>query len=81
MKDKTKTPANKKSSDINGNYPILGYRISRTERDNFLQQFQGVIELLSLQPEYRRVNLKKNAVFLRALELGIEQIKKRKSLG
>lgn len=71
----------KKSNDINGNYPILGFRIAKAERDDFLNAFESVLELLHNQPEYRRINLKKNAVFLRALEIGIEQIKKRKSLG
>lgn len=71
----------KKSNDINANYPILGYRITKDERDDFLSEFDAVLELLRSQPEYRRLNLKKNAVFLRALEIGIEQIKKRKSLG
>lgn len=71
----------KKSNDINTNYPILGYRIAKDERDNFLSEFDAVLELLHNQPEYRRISLKKNAVFLRALEIGIEQIKRRKSLG
>lgn len=71
----------KKSNDINGNYPILGFRVAKVERDDFLNEFESVLELLHNQPEYRRINLKKNAVFLRALEIGIEQIKKRKSLG
>ncbi len=71
----------KKSNDINGNYPILGFRITKVERDAFLIEFEAILELLRGQPEYRRINLKKNAVFLRALEIGIGQIKKRKSLG
>ncbi len=71
----------KKSSDINGNYPILGFRVAKAERDDFLNDFEGALELLRSQPEYRRINLKKNAVFLRALEIGIGEIKKRKSLG
>lgn len=71
----------KKSSDINGNYPILGFRITKDERDAFLGDFESTLEILRGQPEYRRINLKKNAVFLRALEIGIEHIKKRKSLG
>jgi hypothetical protein len=71
----------KKSNDINGNYPILGFRIAKAERDDFLTEFENTLELLRDQPEYRRLNLKKNAVFLRALEIGLEQIKKRKSLG
>jgi hypothetical protein len=71
----------KKSSDINRNYPVLGYRIAKADRETFLSEFEAVLELLSHQPEYRRLNLKKNAVFLRALELGLEQIKKRKTLG
>lgn len=73
--------APKKSQDINGNYPILGFRIGKAERDDFLDEFENILELLRTQPEYRRINLKKNAVFLRALEIGLEQIKKRKSLG
>jgi hypothetical protein len=71
----------KKSNDINGNYPVLGFRIAKAERDDFLKEFENTLELLRGQPEYRRLNLKKNAVFLRALEIGLEQIKKRKSLG
>jgi hypothetical protein len=71
----------KKSNDINGNYPILGFRVTKAERDDLLNDFEAVLELLQSQPEYRRMNLKKNAVFLRALEIGIDQIKKRKSLG
>lgn len=71
----------KKSNDINTNYPVLGYRITKDERDDFLSDFEAVLELLRSQPEYRRINLKKNAVFLRALEIGIQQIRKRKSLG
>lgn len=71
----------KKSNDINGNYPILGFRVAKTEKDSFLGDFEAVLEILRHQPEYRRINLKKNAVFLRALEIGLEQIKKRKSLG
>lgn len=71
----------KKSTDINKNYPILGFRVTKAERDDFLNDFEVVLELLQGQPEYRRINLKKNAVFLRALEIGIDQIKKRKSLG
>lgn len=71
----------KKSQDINGNYPILGFRVGKTERDDFLDEFEAILEVLRTQPEYRRINLKKNAVFLRALEIGLEQIKKRKSLG
>lgn len=71
----------RKSDDINGNFPILGFRIAKDERAVFLAEFEAVLGLLGSQPEYRRVNLKKNAVFLRALEIGIEQIKRRKSLG
>lgn len=71
----------KKSDDINGNYPLLGFRVTKDERDIVLKDFEKTINLLRNQPEYRRLNLKKNAVFLRALEIGIEQIKKRKSLG
>lgn len=74
-------PTKRKSDDINGNYPILGFRVGRDERDSFAKELELTIDLLRSQPEYRRINLKKNAVFLRALELGIEQIKKRKSLG
>lgn len=73
--------AAKKSDNLNKNYPILGFRISKNERDLFLKEFEMVLELLRDQPEYRRLNLKKNAVFLRALEIGIEQIKKKKALG
>lgn len=71
----------KKSSDINGNYPILGFRVAKAERDDFISDFENALEILRNQPEYRRINLKKNAVFLRALEIGLEQIKKRRSLG
>lgn len=71
----------KKSNDINGNYPLLGFRVAKTEKSLVLKEFEGVIDLLRDQPEYRCLNLKKNAVFLRALEIGIEHIKKRKSLG
>lgn len=71
----------RKSDDINGNYPILGFRVTKGEKDSFIREFEQAIDLLKDQPEYRRINLKKNAVFLRALELGLEQIKKRKSLG
>lgn len=72
--------ARKKGSDINRNYPILGFRVAKAETEDFLREFETVLELLHEQPEYRRINLKKNAVFLRALEIGLEQIKKRKSL-
>lgn len=71
----------KKSDDINGNYPLLGFRVTKNEKDLVLKEFEKAIDLLRAQPEYRRLNLKKNAVFLRALEIGIEQIKKKKSLG
>lgn len=73
--------ASKKSDDINRNYPLLGFRVTKTERDLVLKEFEDAIDLLRDQPQYRRLNLKKNAVFIRALEIGIEQIKKRKSLG
>lgn len=71
----------KKSSDINGNYPLLGFRVAKADREELLSEFEAVLTLLGSQPEYRRLNLKKNAVFLRALEIGLTQIKKRKSLG
>lgn len=71
----------KKSSDINGNYPVLGFRIAKAEKTAFMVEFNAVLDLLNSQPGYRRVNLKKNAVYLRALEIGLEHIKKRKSLG
>lgn len=71
----------RKSDNINKNYPVLGFRVGRAEKDDFLRSFDAAIEILNSMPEYRRVNLKKNAVFLRALELGLEEIKKRKSLG
>lgn len=74
-------PNLKKSDDINGNYPLLGFRVTKDEKALVLKEFEGALSLLRTQPEYRRLNLKKNAVFLRALEIGIEQIKKRKSLG
>lgn len=70
----------KKSDDINTNYPLLGFRITKDEKEKILNEFEAVRELLSNQPEYRRINLKKNAVFVRALELGLTQIRKRKSL-
>lgn len=70
----------KKSIDINANYPILGFRVSRDEKDAFVDEFEAILTLLSNQPEYRRIKLKKNSVFLRALELGFEQLRKRKSL-
>lgn len=70
----------KKSADINANYPMLGYRVAKEEKQSFVSEFESVLTLLKAQPEYRRINLKKNAVFLRALELGLEQIKKRKNL-
>lgn len=71
----------RKSDDINGNYPILGFRVTKDEKDSFIKEFELAIDILRAQPEYRRINLKKNAVFLRALELGLNHIKKRKSLG
>lgn len=71
----------RKSDDINRNYPILGFRVSKTDKETFLKDFENALDLLRLQPQYQPIQLKKNAVFLRALELGIEQIKKRKSLG
>ncbi len=71
----------RKSDDINGNYPILGFRVTKDEKNSFIKEFEQAIEILHNQPEYRRINLKKNAIFLRALELGLEQIKKKKSLG
>lgn len=70
-----------KSKNLNKNYPVLGFRVAKAERDDLLNKFDKLIELLRDQPEYRRVNLKKNAVFLAALEIGIEQIAKKKSLG
>lgn len=70
----------KKSDNINKNYPLVGFRVSKSEKTEILSQFEDLIEVLSNLPEYRRVNLKKNAVFLRALEVGIETLKKRKSL-
>jgi hypothetical protein len=73
--------ARRKSDDINGNYPLLGFRVTKDEKDSFIKEFEMALSILSSQPEYRRINLKKNAVFLRALELGLEQIKKKKSLG
>jgi hypothetical protein len=73
--------AAKKSDDINKNYPVLGFRVSRVERQEMIRKFDELIELLRNEPEYRRANLKKNAVFLRALEVGIEHITKKKSLG
>lgn len=71
----------KKSEDINKNYPILGFRVSKSDKAEFNEAFEELLNQLKKQPEYRRVNLKKNAVFLRALELGIQQIKEKKSLG
>ena len=71
----------KKSADINANYPVLGFRVTKDEKDVIMEEFELALELLKRQPEYKRINLKKNAVFLRALELGLEQIKKRKTLG
>lgn len=71
----------RKSDDINKNYPVLGFRVQRADRDAMLKNFDVAIDLLRSMPEYRRVNLKKNAVFIRALELGLEQISKRKTLG
>jgi hypothetical protein len=71
----------KKSAKINKNYPVLGFRVSKSERDELLVKFEKLIELLRDQPEYRRLNLKKNAVFLAALEFGIEHIAKKKTLG
>jgi len=71
----------KKSDDINRNYPMLGFRVTRSEKNLFTKDFEALLTVLSSLPEYRRVKLKKNAVFIRALELGLEQIKKKKSLG
>ena len=70
----------KKSEAINKNYPVLGFRVAKADRDAFLVEFEQLLSLLRNQPEYRRINLKKNAVFLRALELGIRQLKKKKTL-
>lgn len=71
----------KKSEAINKNYPVLGFRVAKADRDDLLVEFEELLSTLRNQPEYRRVNLKKNAVFLRALELGIGQLKKKKTLG
>lgn len=71
----------KKSDDINRNYPILGFRVAKQEKEQFVRDFEALLDLLRGLPEYRRVNLKKNAVFLRALELGVKQLRKQKSLG
>jgi hypothetical protein len=71
----------KKSDDINRNYPMLGFRVARSEKNLFTKDFEALLTLLGGLPEYRRVKLKKNAVFIRALEIGLEQIKKKKSLG
>jgi hypothetical protein len=73
--------AAKKSDDLNKNYPVLGFRVSRNEREAMIAKFEELIELLRDQPQYQRVNLKKNAVFLAALEIGIEHIRKKMSLG
>lgn len=77
---KSNTRPNKKSADINKHYPLLGYRVSRAEKNAFSKNFDELIDKLQKQPEYRFVNLKKNVVFLRALELGLNQIHKKKSL-
>ncbi|AGH95356.1 hypothetical protein [Pseudobdellovibrio exovorus] len=71
----------KKSDDINKHYPLLGFRVTKADKAAFSKNFTELIDKLQSQPEYKFVNLKKNAVFLRALELGIEQIKRKKSLG
>ncbi|MGE3760066.1 MAG: hypothetical protein AB7H97_20035 [Pseudobdellovibrionaceae bacterium] len=73
--------AKKKSNNINKNYPVLGYRVTKAERDEFIARFEALVDLLREQPEYRRINLKKNAVFLAALDFGIEHFTKKKSLG
>lgn len=70
----------KKSEDINKNYPLLGFRVAKAEKEAFSSEFEKLLELLRSTPEYRRINLKKNAVFLRALEIGVEQLKKKRSL-
>lgn len=72
--------AAKKSDDINKNYPVLGFRVSKADREEVIRKFDELIKRLRNQPEYRRVNLKKNAVFLAALEFGIEHISKKMSL-
>ncbi len=71
----------KKSDQLNKNYPILGFRVSKEDRDEIIERFDSLLDLLRTLPEYRRLNLKKNAVFLRALEIGIEHLKKKRTLG
>lgn len=71
----------KKSDKINKNYPVLGFRVAKADRDDLLGQFDALLALLRTRPEYRHVNLKKNAVFRRALEVGIDHIKKKRTLG
>lgn len=71
----------KKSDKVSKNYPVLGFRVAKAERDELLGQFEDLLNLLRTLPEYRRVNLKKNAVFMRVLEVGIEVLKKKRTLG
>lgn len=73
--------SDKKSADINKHYPLLGFRVSKAEKLAFTKNLNQLIDKLQTQPEYRFVNLKKNAVFLRALELGLAHINRKKSLG
>lgn len=68
----------KKSDNINKNYPVLGFRVAKAERNEFVKEFNKLLEGLDALPEYRRVKLKKNALFLWILELGMEELKKQK---
>jgi hypothetical protein len=55
--------------------------VAKADREEMLGQFDELLNVLRACPEYRRLNLKKNAVFMRALEVGIEYLKKKKTLG
>ncbi len=71
----------KKSDNLSKNYPVLGFRVAKSDRDDLIEQFEDLLKILRTMPEYRRVNLKKNAVFMRVLEVGIDHLKKKRTLG
>ena len=70
----------KKSDDINKHYPMMGYRVKSDTKEAVERLLDRAISAIKNQSDSLVSEEKRNKVFVRALELGLNEIIKKKSL-
>lgn len=66
----------KKSDDINGNYPLVGWRLQKEEAEKLMKQFKDVERIWNKSKAAPESGYKRNGLFYKALMIGLAEMKK-----